>query len=317
MRTRRETKADHAPLLAAGVAFYGLLAMVPALVALITIYGVVADPDDITRQVGDALAAAPSEVRDLVESQLRSIQDSSGRTSMIAIVAGLAVALWSASSGMSHLIEAVNVAYDEEETRGFLRRRALSLAMTLGAIVFVVVSFVVIALLPSIVASTGLGDAGRLVIGVVRWVVLLAAVLVAIAVLYRYAPDRQEPRWAWATPGSILAAVIWLAGSALFSVYAANFGKYNETYGSLGVVVVVMLWLFIGALGVILGAELNAELERQTVHDTTTDEPRPLGAREAHAADTVGEATDTAAESSRSPWPPPDGDRREQPSSRP
>ena len=204
------------------------------------------------------------------------------------MVVGIALALWSASSGMKHLIEAINAAYDEDETRGFLRLRGLSVILTLGAVVFLVLAFALIALAPAILADTGLGAVGRVLATVLRFVVLGAGLIAALAVLYRYAPDRDEPRWAWVTPGALLAAGLWLAGSLLFSVYAANFGKYNETYGSLGAVVILLLWLFLTAFVVIIGAELNAELERQTARDTTKGPEAPLGTREARSADTVG-----------------------------
>jgi membrane protein len=183
---------------------------------------------------------------------------------------------------------AINAAYDEDDTRGFVKRRGLALLLTIGAILFLVIAFAAIALLPSILADTGLGDAGRIAAGAARWVVLFGGMLVALGVLYRYAPDRDQPRWSWVTPGAILATVLWIAGSALFAFYAANFGKYNETYGSLAAVVVVMLWLFLTALAIILGAELNAELERQTARDTTKGPEVPMGERRATAADTLG-----------------------------
>jgi membrane protein len=142
--------------------------------------------------------------------------------------------------------------------------------------------------MPSVLAEAGLGRVGRIAAGALRWVLLLLLMLGGLAVLYRYGPDRDEPKWSWASPGAVLATALWLAGSVLFAVYTANFGKYNETYGSLGAVVVVMLWLYISALAVLLGAELNAELERQTAKDTTKGGPQPMGRRRATAADTLG-----------------------------
>jgi membrane protein len=286
-RVKTEAKRDQVPLLAAGVAFFGLLALIPALVALLSIYGLVADPEDIRRQVDDSLAAAPSEVRDMIGQQLTSIQRSSHGTAVFALIAGVVIALWSASSGVNHLIDAVNVAYDEEETRGFVRRRGLSLVFTLGAILFLVFAFVGIAVVPAAAQAAHLGAAGAVLVQVVRWILLLGGLLVGLAVLYRWAPDRDSPRWSWASPGAIFAAVAWLAASVLFSIYVSNFGSYNETYGSLGAIVVLMLWMYLTALVIILGAELNCELERQTVQDTTTGRPRPLGHRDAYAADTV------------------------------
>ncbi len=286
-RVKSEAKVDQVPLLAAGVAFFGLLAMIPALVALLSLYGLLAEPQDIRRQVDDALAAAPKEVREMIGQQLTSIQQSSQGTALLALIGGVVIALWSASSGVNHLIDAINVAYDEQETRGFVRRRGLSLLLTLGAVGFLVFAFVGIAVVPAAAQAANLGAAGAVLVQIVRWVLLLGGLLVGLAVVYRYAPDRDAPKWAWASPGAIFAAVGWLAASILFSVYATNFGSYNETYGSLGAVVVVMMWLYLTALVIILGAELNCELERQTVRDSTEGEPRPLGERDAYAADTV------------------------------
>jgi len=185
-------------------------------------------------------------------------------------------------------VTAVNIAYDEQETRRFVRLRALSLVLTLGAIVFLAVAFAVVALLPALLAGSHLDGAARAVIGVLRWPGLAVGFAVGVGVVYRYAPDRDDPKWQWVSVGAVVATLLWIAGSLLFSLYAANFGKYNETYGSLGAVVVVMLWLFLTVYAVILGAELNAETERQTVEDTTEGRERPLGTRDAYAADTVG-----------------------------
>jgi membrane protein len=170
----------------------------------------------------------------------------------------------------------------------------MSLALTVGAVVFLVAAFGLIALLPAALAKTGLGVGARIAVNVVRWLVLLVGMLVGLSVLYRYAPDRNAPRWSWASPGAIVATVGFFVTSLLFSLYTANFGRYNETYGTLGAIVVVMLWLYLTALMVILGAELNAELERQTRRDSTVGPPQPLGERGAYAADTVAPGPDDA-----------------------
>jgi membrane protein len=282
-RTVAESKSDQLALLAAGVAFFGLLALVPALLALVSIYGLVADPADVSRHVGDVLGAAPAEVRDMVEEQLRAVTERSSASAGFGVVIGLAVALWSASSGMKHLIDALNAAYDEEEGRTFIKVRGLSLLLTLGAIVFVVAAFGVIAIVPAIVEGP---------LALLRWPLLAAAFAAALAVLYRYAPSRDEPEWRWTTPGAVVATVLWLVASGLFSIYASQFGSYNETYGSLGGVVVLMLWLFLTAAVVLFAAELDAELERQTRYDTTEGRDRPMGQRDAYAADTVGPTAD-------------------------
>lgn len=287
LRVKDEAKADNVALLAAGVAFYALLSLVPAMVALVSIYGLVAEPDEVRDQVDDLLAAAPAEVRDLVGQQLEGVTTSSPGGLSLAVGAGLLVALWSASSGMKHLMSAVNVAYDETETRGFVRLRGTALALTVGAVAFVAVALGAIAVVPAVVEDTALGDPARWAITILRWPVLGLGLLVGLAVLYRLAPDREDARWVWTGPGSVFAVVAWLIASGLFSLYTSNLGSYGETYGSLGAVVVLMLWLMISAAVVILGAEINAEAERQTVADSTDGQPLPLGERGAVAADTV------------------------------
>ena len=255
-----------------------------------SIYGLVADPSDVQSTTEDALRAAPAEVRDLVSSQLDAVVESQPSGLRVGVIAGLALALWSASSGMKHLMGALTLAYDETEDRKFLRLRGLALALTIGAVVVLALT------LAGILAPNALDDSGavgtvRAVLLVVRWLVLAAVAMVALSLLYRWAPDRDAPRWRWASPGAVLATVVAVAASIGFSIYTANFGSYNETYGALGAVVVLMLWLYITAYAVILGAELNCELERQTVVDTTRGRARPLGERRAHAADTVGPST--------------------------
>jgi membrane protein len=262
--------------------------MVPGLVALISIYGLVARPSDVGRQITSTLSAAPREVRNLVTAQLEAITASAGGGAVLGAIFGTLIALWSASSGVSHLIAAVNRAYDEEETRGFVRRKLLALALTIGAIAFIVIAFAVIALLPSLLAKTGLGTAGRVFVGLLRWILLLAGMTVGLSVVYRYGPDREDARWEWVSVGAVVASLTWIVGSILFSVYTANFAKYNETYGSLGAVVVLLLWLDLTAFAVILGAEINCEVERQTAKDSTDGLPEPMGSRNAVAADTVG-----------------------------
>ena len=298
-RVRSESKDDGITLLSAGVAFYALLALVPGMVALVSLYGLVAKPSDVERQVTSSLSAAPQEVRALVTAQLTSIVNSAGGGAVLGVIFGTLLALWSASSGVGHLIEAVNRAYDEDETRGFAERKAISLAFTIGAILFVVVSFALIAVLPALLAKSSLGTAGRVVVGVMRWVIMLVGMVVGLALLYRYGPDREDPQWKWVTPGALVAAVAWVIGSLLFSFYTANFAKYNETYGSLGAVVIMLLWLFLTALVVIFGAEINCELERQTTRDSTVGRPEPMGERGAVAADTLGPTADELARQRR------------------
>jgi membrane protein len=291
-RVGQQSREDGVVLLAAGVAFFALLALVPTLFALVSIYGLVADPVDIERTIDDALSAAPSEVRDLVRSQLSAIVESEPSGLGLGAVGGVALALWSASSGVKHLLTAVNLAYDEQEGRGFLQLRALSLALALAGIAAAAISVGVFVVLPGNLGSSGAEGVARTALLIVRWPLLAGVALVALAALYRWGPDRADPQWHWASPGAIFATVVWLVASVGFSIYTANFERYNETYGALGAVIVLLLWLLITGFVVIVGAELNSELERQTAVDSTTGPPAPLGERGAHAADTVGPPSD-------------------------
>jgi membrane protein len=193
---------------------------------------------------------------------------------------------------MKHLITAVNRAYDEDETRGFLRLRGLALLLTIGAVLALLAVVYALVVAPNSLSDDGSMNVLRVAVLVVRWPLLAIGAMVGLAIIYRYAPNRAEARWKWVSPGAVIATLVWLAASVGFAFYTANFGQYNETYGALGAVVVVMLWLYIGALVTIAGAELNAELEHQTARDTTTGQPRAMGERDAYVADTLGESPD-------------------------
>jgi membrane protein len=283
-RAFAEAKADNVSVLAGGVAFFAFLALFPAIIATLNIYGLVADPAEVSRQVGALAGQLPQSAQPLIMDQLTAVtQGSNGALGVVSVLA----ALWSASSGTTGLIRAVNVAYDETETRGVLKLRAIALGLTLGAVVFVLLAVSLAAVVPVMFDAIGLGGPGRVLAQILRWALLLALVMTALAVVYRVAPDRDAPRFRWVSTGAVVATVLWLVGTALFSLYVNNFGRYNKTYGTLAGVVVLMLWLYLTAYLVLLGAEINAESERQTERDTTLGEPEPLGTRGAVAADTV------------------------------
>jgi membrane protein len=286
-RVRAEAKQDDVTLLAAGIAFFWLLALFPALAALVSIYGLVADPSDVARHVDDLASTMPEEARQLLTEQLDTVTSSSNAGLSLGVAAGILVALWSTSAAVKHLMVALSIAYDEEETRGAVRLRAVAAGLTLLAIAVIGGSVFLLTGLPRVADSIA-GDAGRWVAAVARWPVLVALMMVALAVLYRVGPDRDDPRWRWVTPGAVIATIAWVIGSIAFSVYVSNFGSYNETYGTMAAVVVTMLWLYLTALCAIVGAEINAEIEHQTARDTTVGPDRPLGARDAEMADTVG-----------------------------
>jgi membrane protein len=286
-RVKAEAKDDNLSLLAGGVAFFSMLSLVPALVALVSLYGLFADPSDVERQARDLTKALPAEARDLIVQQLRNVVDSSNASLSLAAIGGLVLALWSASAAVKHLIEAVNVTYGEKETRGFVKLRGLSLLLAIGGTLFLVGAVALIAIVPAAIGDSGLASSLRTVVNVLRWPLLVLGMLIAVAVVYRLGPDRDDPKVRWVSWGALTATVGWILASVLFSVYAANFGKYNETYGSLGAVIVLMLWLYLSALLVLIGSEINAEMEHQTAKDSTVGPERPLGERGARMADEV------------------------------
>lgn len=261
MRTKDQVKSDSMSILAGGVAFYSVLAIFPAMVALLSIYGLVSDPADVTRQINDLSAGLPTEVRRLLVDQLEAVASTSGSSLTAGLVVSVLAALWAASKGMKALMEAINVAYDEDETRGFVKVRLLAYGFTVGGVLLVVTTVFAITALPAL--GEHLGAVGRLTASIARWPILAAVMLLGLAVIYRFAPAREDARWQWVTPGSLVAGLLWVLGSVLFAVYVNNFGSYNETYGSIGAVVVLMLWLYLTAFVVLLGAELNGEAERQ------------------------------------------------------
>jgi membrane protein len=290
-RVKAEVKEDNVTLLAAGVAFYAMLAIFPAIIAVVTVYGMVADPNQVETQVGEFARSLPSGADELLTEQLQNVTQAGRQSLSIGLAVSLLAVLWSASSGVQGLVKSLNLVYDERESRGFLKLRGLSLLLTLGAIVVAVVALALITVFPAVIDDLGLGQAGELAASIARWVVLALLVLVALAVVYRLAPDRASPRWRWVSWGAVVALVVWLLGSVGFSWYVDNFGKYNQTYGALAAVIVLLLWLFLSAFAVLLGAELDAETERQTARDTTTGPERPLGERDAEVADTLGESS--------------------------
>jgi membrane protein len=287
-RAFKESSADNVSMLAGGVAFFGFLAIIPALIALVSLYGLVADPSQVAATLESVSSALPSSAASLVTDQINSVVNAGGGALTTGLVISILAALFSASSGTQNLMAAINIAYDETEGRGAVKLRALALALTAGAIVFVVVAIALVAVAPALL--DGLGPVGRVLGQVVRWVLLLVLVVVGLAVVYRVAPDRDAPRFRWVTPGSMVATVLWIVGSIVFSVYVNNFGSYNKTYGALAGVVVFLLWMYLTSYIVLLGAEINSESELQTERDTTKGPPQPMGVRGAAKADDVAAA---------------------------
>jgi membrane protein len=289
-RVLREAISDEAGMAAASCGFYALLALFPVISIGISLYGLFNDPATAQGQLAGLRDVLPESTYRLIENRVRDIT-SAGRTQLSSGLAlSLAVAVWSGMNGVKSIISALNVAYEEREKRNFLRFNLVALLFTLGGVVGITVALTVIVAVPAALAFTWLGPLAALAVRVCSFLLLLGFVMLALAVLYRFAPSREDAKWRWVTPGSILAAALWLVASLIFSFYVSNFGSYDATYGALGSVVVAMLWFWISAYAVLLGAELNAELELQTRQDTTTDPREPMGKRGAYVADHVAKA---------------------------
>lgn len=296
-RAWREAKADQVPLVAAGVAFYAFLAIFPAFIAAVLLYGLVATPSQIANQIDQLGSTVPAPAKTLLHQQMTSLAATNQQALGIGLVVALLVALWSAAGGMGNLITAVNITYDEDEDRGFVARKGLSLAMTLGAIVFVLVAIALVGVFPAVVNSLDPPLAIRIAAQVVRWALLAGAMMFALTVLYRVAPDRATPKFRWVSVGAVTATVLWVVASIGFSLYVSMFSSYGKTYGSLAGVVVLLLWLWITNYVVLLGAEMNAEAEQQTGRDSTTGKPLPRGRRGAVKADSFAGDPEPAARS--------------------
>ena len=265
--------------------------MFPGIAGLIALYGLYADAATISQHLNTLAGILPEGGLQIIREQVERLTSQPAQRLGLATTFGLLVSLWSANGGMKALFDGLNVVYHETEKRGFFQLNARTLTFTLGGMAFVLLALGAITILPAAVSYLGLSRVVELAVKIGRWPVLLLGVSFAIALIYRYGPSRDKPQWKWITPGSLLAAAVWLGASLLFSWYTANFGSYNETYGSLGAVVGFMTWLWISTIVVLVGAKLNAELEHQTARDTTEGSPKPLGQRGAAMADRSGART--------------------------
>ncbi len=290
VRTYQQIDEDRLLATAAGVVFYGLLAIFPAITALVSSYGLFADPATISNNLQSLAVMLPEGSFGIVQDQISRVTAQPPTQLGLTFAIGLAIALWSANAGMKAVIEALNVVYDEREKRGFFMLNAVSLLFTIGAIVSLLVMVSAVIAIPLALERLGLGAETEAIIAWGRWPVIVLLLLAALAVLYRFGPSRTAARWEWLSPGATVAALLWLAGSALLSWYLSNFGNYNATYGSLGAVIGLMMWMWMSAIIVLCGAELNSEIEHQTAADTTEGRAKPLGTRGAVAADTVASA---------------------------
>ena len=286
-RTWAQMSEDNVSMLAGGVAFFAMLSIFPALTAMVSLYGLVADPRTVEQQVTAMGAVLPPEALQIISGWLHNLVEQPTQKFGISLIVSVALALWSARAGTGMLMTALNICYGEKETRNFFWFNLQALALTLGLVLFGILALVFVAVVPAVLNLLPLPESWKTGLAVARWPILAVLVTLVLAVVYRYAPDRADPKWRWVTPGSAVATVLWITASVAFSIYVSKFGNYDETYGSLGAVIILLFWFYITSYVILAGGELNAEIERQTARDTTTKPERPMGSRGARMADTV------------------------------
>ena len=289
-RVYNQIGRDRILAVAAGVVFYMLLALFPALTAVVSLYGIFADPIDINEQMALVAGVVPDGAVEIIREQVTRVADARTASLGFGFFLGLGLALWSTNGGMKAIIDALNVAYDEHEKRGFVKLTLVSFAFTIGSLLLVFAALAAVVVTPLVLPWLGLESVSAQLIAFLRWPALMLVVLIWLALLYRYGPSRTAAQWQWLTVGSVGAAILWLAVSSLFSLYLSRFADYNATYGSLGAAIGLMMWLWLSVIVVLVGAELNAELEHQTAHDTTIPPDEPIGQRGAVMADTIGKS---------------------------
>ncbi len=290
-RTWGEISEDRITLVAAGATYFLLLALFPTIVAFVSVYGLFADPSTVSRHVALLSGIVPAGGMALIDEQLTRLTQQGPATLGWGLAISLGLALWSSSSGVKTLFEAMNIAYDEREKRSFLHLNALALLFTVGVLIAAIVMIGVVVVLPAVLEAIGLSRGFEWLVQALGYGLLLVMLLVGIAVLYRLGPSRQQAKWRWLTPGAVLAVMVIIAASLLFSWYSANFANYEKTYGSLGALIGFLTWIWISVTVILMGAELNAEIEHQTAEDSTIGAESPMGSREATMADTMGKST--------------------------
>ncbi|MDB5469962.1 MAG: ribonuclease [Caulobacter sp.] len=294
-RVVREIGQDKLPSVAGGVTFYALLAIFPAIGAFVSLYGLFADVATVRDQLNEMSGVFPASVVQIVGDQMLRIAGTHDGKLTVAFVISLLVSVWSANAGMKALFEGLNVAYDETESRPFFRQTLISYGCTFGALLFLATSAGLLVALPIVLSFLRLDTLFGLWIPL-RWLVVLGMTALAFTLLYRIGPSRAKARWRWLTWGAVVASALWLGGSLGFSWYVGSLAHYDATYGPLGAVIAFMMWVWFSVMTILIGAELNAEIEHQTAKDSTTGPPAPMGARGAAMADTVGEALDLSEE---------------------
>ncbi len=287
LRVKKQLTNDHVSIVSAGIAFYLFLAIFPAIAAALSIYGLVMEPAQVVQQMSQLTNVLPEQAHQMISGILERQSEKTGSSLGWSLVLSVLISLWSANKAAKAVFEGVNITYDETDDRGFFKMNAITLLFTLGGILVGFVAITMVAVLPALINQIGLPSALETAIQLLRWPILGLIVMFALAYIYKIAPYRESPEFGWTSWGAIIATVFWLAGSLLFSFFVSNFGRFDETFGSFTAVIILMLWLFLTGFSILLGAEINSEMEHQTSRDTTTGEDKPMGQRGGYHADHV------------------------------
>lgn len=292
VRVKKEIKDDRISLVSAAMAYYALFSLVPALTSVVLIYAWVSDPSDITQHISKISQFIPSELQEILKTQLSTLASTASSSLGIGAIFSLLLSLWAASKMSKAVIQAMNIIYDEEDGRGFFKLNGLALSLTLLGAVLSIIAIGVIIGIPAVTSLFNFPQAIETAVSIGSWVILLALFSFFLSIIYRFGPNRNKAKWKWVSWGAVIAAVLWAVTSLLFSWYAKEFGNFNKTYGSLGAVIVLMTWFYLSSFVILLGGEINAELEHQTSVDSTKGKPKPMGKRNAEMADTLGDTYD-------------------------
>lgn len=289
-RVKSQLTVDHISIVSAGVAFYFFLSLFPTFIAAISIFGLVMEPAQIQQQISEMAHILPDQSSQMISNILEGIADKSGKSLSWSLVWSILFSLFTAMQGTKAVFEGINVAYDEIDGRGFFKYNGLTLLFTLSGILIGIISVALVIIFPAIIESINL-PASRIedIIPWLRWPVLALVVMGVLAITYKIAPDRRNPQFTWVSWGAVIATILWLGGSILFSIYISNFANYDKIYGSFAAVIILMLWFFITAYVILLGAEINSEMEHQIRKDSTIGKDRPMGQRNAYHADHVAD----------------------------
>lgn len=287
LRVKTRLTKDHVPIASAGIAFFFFLATFPAIAAALSIYGLVMEPAQVEQQMIQLANVLPDQAHQMISGILEKQSEKSTSSLGWSLVLSVLISLWSANKGAKAVFEGVNITYYETDDRGFFKENAVTLLFTIGGIIIGFIAIALVVAFPALIDKIGLPSILEKVIQILRWPILALIVMFALAAVYKVAPHRKSAEFKWTSWGAIAATASWLAGSLLFSLFANNFGSFDETYGSFAAVIILMLWFFLTGFIILLGAEINSEMEHQTSRDTTTGEDKPMGQRGGYHADHI------------------------------